>query len=143
MAAKNYTYDPTKIAEAGKDRMRFELGDTAIDGREETAALADEEITAVITLYTGHWKRAKLKLVESVCRRFAYEVDTDVGGLKLGLQGRANAWKTMYDELKKEAASCSLPSANITAINGDHYFSAGMHDNPDVYHRIGGMGKCI
>ena len=30
MAERSYTYDPTKIKEKGKDRMRFELGDTKI-----------------------------------------------------------------------------------------------------------------
>ena len=86
-----YTYDPSKISEAGKDRMRFELGDTAVT--EQTAALSDEEITAVLGMYPGKWKRAKLALVESVCRRFSFEVNTEIGGLSLGLQARAEAWQ--------------------------------------------------
>ena len=32
MEDSNYTYEPGKIAEPGKDRMRFELGDTEVEG---------------------------------------------------------------------------------------------------------------
>ena len=32
MARGTYSYDPTKIGERGKDRMRFELGDTEVGG---------------------------------------------------------------------------------------------------------------
>lgn len=81
MAEKNYTYDPARIGEKGKDRMRFELGDTMVEGGAETTALTDEEITAVLGIYPTRWKKAKLALVESVCRRFSYEVDTRVGPL--------------------------------------------------------------
>ena len=42
---KTYTYDPSKIQENGKDRMRFELGDTMVEGEAETCALSDEEYT--------------------------------------------------------------------------------------------------
>ena len=63
MPEKNYTYDPAKISENGKDRMRFELGDTMVDGGSETTALTDEEITAILGMYPNRWKRAKLALV--------------------------------------------------------------------------------
>ena len=125
-----YTYDPSKISEAGKDRMRFELGDTAVT--EQTAALSDEEITAVLGMYPGKWKRAKLALVESVCRRFSFEVNTEIGGLSLGLQARAEAWRAMYKELKSEAAGGSGPCVNPASIGGGHYFYAGMHDNREA-----------
>ena len=46
--AKTYTYDPAKINENGKDRMRFELGDTMVEGGAETCALTDEEYNAII-----------------------------------------------------------------------------------------------
>lgn len=32
---RTYTYDPSKIQENGKDRMRFELGDTMVEGEAE------------------------------------------------------------------------------------------------------------
>lgn len=45
---KTYTYNPEKIGEQGVDRMRFELGDTMVEGAEETSALSNEEYTAII-----------------------------------------------------------------------------------------------
>ena len=38
-----YAYDPSKLAERGKDLMRFELGDTMVEGGQDTCALCDEE----------------------------------------------------------------------------------------------------
>ena len=63
MEDSNYTYEPGKIAEPGKDRMRFELGDTEVEGGAETSALTDIEIETVLALYPGRWKRAKLALL--------------------------------------------------------------------------------
>lgn len=48
MAQLTYTYDASKIAEHGLDQMRFELGDTMVDGGVETCALSDQEYKAVI-----------------------------------------------------------------------------------------------
>ena len=56
---KTYTYNPEKIGEQGVDRMRFELGDTMVEGAEETSALSNEEYTAIIAAKKT-WKRAKL-----------------------------------------------------------------------------------
>ena len=39
-----YNYDPAAVAVYGKDRMRFELGDTMVEGGPDTTALTDEEI---------------------------------------------------------------------------------------------------
>ena len=36
-----YNYDPAAVAEYGKDRMRFELGDTMVEGGPDTTALTD------------------------------------------------------------------------------------------------------
>lgn len=109
--ARTYTYDPVQISEMGLDRMRFELGDVMVEGREDTAALTDEEIRAALGLYPDDWKKAKLALVESLCRRFAYEVDTKTSKLTLSLSQRAKAWQELYMELKEEveAEEISLP----------------------------------
>ena len=46
MAKGSYTYQSEKIIEYNKDRMRFELGDTMVEGGSQTTALTDEEIQA-------------------------------------------------------------------------------------------------
>ena len=129
----NYTYNPEKIKEYGKDRMRFELGDVMVDGLSDTTALTDEEIQAAIDTYPKSWKRAKLMLLESLCRRFAYEVDTKTGPLWLYMQERAKLWRLDYDKLKKEVLteSGSVPPLG----NGNEpaekppYFYTGMQQN--------------
>ena len=140
MKERNYTYEPSRIGEKGKDKMRFELGDTMVEGAAETTALTDEEIIAILELYPANWKRAKLALVESLCRRFSYEVDTKVGPLSLGLGDRLKAWQAMYEELKAEIGGHSVPSANPAAIGGGAYFYAGMQTNPAA--GKGGGGGC-
>ena len=131
MAKGTYTYDPANVKELGKDRMRFELGDTMVEGLSDTTALADEEIQAAIEAYPKSWKRAKLMLLESLCRRFAYEVDTKTGPLQLNMQERAKLWREDYDKLKKEvsAESCSISQFRNGAHNKPPYFYTGMQQN--------------
>lgn len=131
MSTGSYNYDPTKLTEAGKDRMRFELGDTMVEGQSETAALTDEEINAALNCYPGKWKRAKLLLLESLCRRFAYEVDTKTGPLTLDLQERAKLWRKDYEDLKKEvsAESAVVPASLQKGGKRPPYFYAGMQEN--------------
>lgn len=132
MARGTYTYDPGKVKEFGKDRMRFELGDTMVEGLSDTTALTDEEIQASIEAYPKSWKRAKLMLIESLCRRFAYEVDTKTGPLWMYMQERAKVWRADYDNLKKEvsAESCSIPKpGNGAGSQKPPYFYAGMQRN--------------
>lgn len=138
MAEKTFTYDPAKLSEKGKDKMRFELGDIMVEGGAETTYLTDEEITAILGAYPNRWKRAKLALVESLCRRFSYEVDTDVGPLSLGLKGRVEVWLEMYKELKAEIGGYAVPRANPAAIGGSAYFYTGMMDNQATGGKEGG-----
>lgn len=132
-----YTYDPEKVKEPGKDRMRFELGDVMVEGLSDTAALTDEEIQAALATYPGKWKRAKLMLLESLCRRFAFEVDTKTGPLLLYMQERAKLWRSDYDKLKKEvsAESCSVPRFREGSHSKPPYFYAGMQQNERARHR--------
>lgn len=128
---KTYTYDPSNIPKEGIDRMRFELGDVMVEGGADTAALTDEEISAALQLYPSSWKKAKLALVESVCRRFSYEVDTKTDQLSLSLHQRASAWKTMYEELKAEAGAEDIRIPISVNENQGHkpYFYTGMMQN--------------
>ena len=127
MAQPAYTYDPTKIAQGDKDQMRFELGDTMVEGGADTCALSDAEYTAIIEA-TPRWKKAKLRCIESILFRFSYEVDTRVGALSLSLSQRLEAWRRLRDELKAEVETAA-PVANPQAIGGPHYFHTGMMEN--------------
>lgn len=138
--AETYTYDPEGLLEAGKDTMRFELGDTMIEGGKMTAYLSDEEINAMIDKYSS-WNMAKFKLVESVLRRFSYEIDTKTGPLELDLHQRYAKWKDLYDELKKETDNAdAAPSISVMANRRPRppYFYEGMHDNHDCIGLRGG-----
>lgn len=131
MSKGTYTYAPGKVKNHGKDRMRFELGDTMVEGGSDTTALTDEEIQAAIDAYPKSWKRAKLMLLESLFRRFAYEVDTKTGPLWLYMQERAKMWRADYNQLKKEvsAESCSVPQFSNGGHNKPPYFYTGMQQN--------------
>ncbi len=130
---RTYTYDPAKIAEYAKDRMRFELGDTMIEGKERTSALADEEIAAVISMFKmpRQWKRAKLACLESICRRFAYEPDTKEGPVSFSFGDRAKLWREDYEKLKSEVSK-GLASTDAISQNSCEkplYFYTGMMEN--------------
>lgn len=134
MEKGTYTYEPKNITELGKDRMRFELGDIMVEGGSDTTALTDEEIQAAISSYPKSWKRAKLLLLESLYRRFSYEVDSKTGPLWLYMHDRAELWKKDYDDLKKEisAGACNVPKSSIRGHSKPPYFYAGMHQNERV-----------
>lgn len=138
-----YTYDPKKAGGYGKDRMRFELGDVQVEGREMTAALCDEEYEAIIPsriATTRQWKRAKLRCLESIFRRMAYEPDTKVGPLSLSMGDRAELWKKMYDDLKAELASGAASAESILKLADnpkfgeptEPYFYNGMMSHEEV-----------
>jgi hypothetical protein len=131
-----YTYDPTQIGSKSKDRMRFELGDTNVSNNGQHAAVSDEEIGAMITVYPGSWKRAKFRIVESIYRRFSYEISTSVSGMSLQLQARAEHWAKVYADMKKEISGMAIPSIDPAGTtesptgDGGHYFYTGMLNNP-------------
>ena len=131
METKAYNYDPTKIKDNGIDRMRFELGDTMVEGESMTAALTDAEIQAALDCYPKRWKRAKLMCLESICRRFAYEPDTKTGPLEYDLRARAKLWRKDYEDLKKEIGDTetALPSFCADGFGKPPYFHTGMMEN--------------
>lgn len=103
----NYSYDPTKITDSGVDQMRFELGDTVVDMGPVTSPLCNEEYNAILEKYPdpSQWRQAKLKCLEAIVMKLAYEVDTSVGGLSYSLNQRFERWKKMLEEERKEAAA--------------------------------------
>lgn len=142
MSEAAYTYDPTKLTEPGKDRMRFELGDVMTDGGAETAYFSDEEIEAMLQVYP-RWKRAKFELVKSVLHRFAYETDTKVGAMQLWLDQRYAHFKALYEELKNEAeAASTMPGDAAMKRKGPPYFFEGMHNNRRTEGSVRGREAC-
>lgn len=131
---RTYTYEPNGIGEKSKDRMRFELGDTMVEGGAATSALSDQEILAAINLYPNSWKRAKLACLESICRRFAYEPDTQTGPLSLSFGSRAKLWREDYEKLKKEVANgaVSVPKYGASKGSGKPYFYVGMMESREA-----------
>lgn len=118
---KTYTYDPSNAGEYGIDRMRFELGDVMVEGRELTSALCDEEYRAVIPekVHTKRqWKKAKLACLESIFRRFSYEPDTKEGPLSLSLGERAKLWQGEYEKLKTELEKSAVSADAVSLLMG-------------------------
>ena len=85
-----FTFDPSAIDDRALNQLRFELGDVFVDEPEKTAYLTDEEILTVLSS-SATFKRAKFRLIESLLRRFSYEVDTKVADMDLKLHQRINA----------------------------------------------------
>lgn len=133
MATKSYNYDPANIAVPGRDKMRFELGDTMVEGKENTTALTDEEINGAIALHPKSWKRAKLACLESIYRRFAYEVDTRTGPLTLSLHERAELWRKDYEDLKAELENTSVPKFGGDGKKSRPYFHKDMQKNERTF----------
>lgn len=129
-----YTYFPDKITQGGVDQMRFELGDTVVDMDGMTSPLCDEEYKAIIDKYGKNWRMAKLKCLEAICMKLAYEVNTSVGGLSYSLQERYPRFKAMKDDLKKEMAAIQgapRPGhpGSISPHGGTPYFYNDMQAN--------------
>ena len=129
-----YSYDPTKITEGGVDQMCFELGDTVIDLEGITSPLCNEEYKAIIDKYGKNWRMAKLKCLEAICMKLAYEVNTSVGGLSYSLQERYPRFKAMKDDLQKEMAAIhGAPRAgnpaSLSPHGGTPYFYNDMQAN--------------
>ena len=128
-----YSYDPSKIAESGKDRMRFELGDTTFAPGELTAALCDEEYLAILSQYSVKWRIAKVKCLEAILMKFAHQVTMSVDGVSYSFSERVKLWKDML-KAEKAKAYVAVPVANPKALIGQEgrppYFYEDMKSNP-------------
>ena len=129
-----YSYDPTKITDGGRDQMRFELGDTVIDLGPIASPLCDEEYDAVLKKYGSNWRTAKLRCLEAICMKLAYEVNTSLDGLSYSLAERFDRWKKMLDDEKKKAnAVAGVPRAgfpgSLSPHGGTPYFYNDMQAN--------------
>lgn len=132
---KTYSYNPTLITAKGVDQMRFELGDTIIEGEGITSALCDEEYQVMINANKS-WKKAKLACLEAIVMRLSFEVNTSTDGLSYSLSERYDRWQAMYKEYKKKC-HVAVPIANPQALNGPRgsaggppYFHTDLLTNP-------------
>ena len=128
--AGTYTYDPSKIGENGKDKMRFELGDTLVDGGEITSPLCDEEYYAILDS-TDSWRKAKYELLRAIAMKLSFQADsTSIDGLSYSFSGRAKRWQDMLDKAEKEERMRhTMPRVNRNAIRRDNYFHEDMQKN--------------
>lgn len=126
-----YSYKPEQIYDGSVNQMRFELQDNIIEGEGITCALCDEEYKAIIE-HEKSWKKAKLKCLNAIVTKFAYEVNTSTDGLSYSLAERYPRWKAMYDDLKKETIM-PLPVCKPSALGNrpgrPPYFYEDLHTN--------------
>ncbi len=132
MAEITYTYDPSKLNDQGLDLMRFEIGDTFVDGGKKTCALCDQEYEAIIAKNPDSWNNAKYACVCAIVNKLAYQSDYSAGGMSLSLSQRFKQWQELKREMAKQLSS-SVPVVDFGNIDGSvenlHYFKLGMHDN--------------
>lgn len=128
--AGTYTYDPSKIGENGKDKMRFELGDTLVDGAEITSPLCDEEYYAILKS-AGSWRKAKVELLRAIAMKLSFQADsTSIDGLSYSFSSRAQRWLDLLEkEEKKEKLTHTMPRANQKALYRENYFYEDMMKN--------------
>lgn len=128
----HYTYNPAGLAEYTKDRMRFELGDTLVEGGPITSPMCDEEYQAIIEREKV-WKVARFYCLESIAMRLSLQADsTSIAGLSYSFGQRAERWLDMYKEAKKEMkARAAVPTGNKEAIFRPNYFYEDMQRNPE------------
>lgn len=121
-----FSYDPTKLSLMGKDRLRFELGDTI----EADAMLQDEELTTILG-ENPTLKHAKAKAAEILATNYAREASYKVGPLSYNLADRAELWakKAELWKLEAEGETTSPGGGKTEADYGTPYFTIGMHDN--------------
>lgn len=126
-----YSYDPTKADKDGLDKMRLELGDTTFAPGELTAALSDEEYTALINA-NPKWKKAKIACLRAILMRFSHQVNTSIDGVSYSFAERVKFWKELYDEEKNKQGNTAAPSVNLGFLSGGdggHYYHEDMHKN--------------
>lgn len=127
---KTYSYDPSRINRNDLDKMRFELGDTAVEGKADTCILCNEEYQAILS-QEKPWKNRKIDCLKAIIMRLSYEVNYQVTDMRLDLSDRCKHFKELLKELEKSAQipvfKGTLGSENTA--DGGHYFTLGMQEN--------------
>ena len=92
-----YSYCAENIIQNGMDKMRFELGDTMVEGGANTCILCEEEYTAILSQHKT-WQKAKIECLKAIVMKLAYEVDYKVENMSLILTDIYNHLKKMQEE---------------------------------------------
>lgn len=130
-----YHYNPLGIAELGKDKMRFELGDTLVEMGEQSSALCDEEYEQMLLGVTAEtWEAVKLEILSAILHKLSFQVDTKVDTLSYDFSARLAVWERMYLQLKKEieeeiAENARCHGTPSMSFGGKCHFFDGIHDN--------------
>lgn len=121
--AFSYSGDPST---SPKDRVRFELADTA----KNAPILSDEEIDFCIT-QESTIEGAIAKGAETITAKFRRQVNVRVGQLSLDYQARAQQYEALALQWRQVAkgANNSMPTS-VATEGGGPFFWRGMHDNP-------------
>lgn len=128
----SYSGDPSKSA---KDRVRWELGDTA----SRSALQTDEEIQAAIALEASV-EGAIARCADAIATKFRRQVNIKVGPMAYDYSRRAEHWDAVRDYFRQQAEAGSLsipggpdydPTKPYDPKRSGGYFRAGMHDRPD------------
>lgn len=110
--------------------MRFELGDTLFNPAEITAALSDEEYSAVIS-EAPNWKKAKINCLKAILMKYAHQTTMTVGPVSYDFSQRVEEWRRLLDDVKSDL-SAAIP-LSINSINGTDsekaYFYTDMQAN--------------
>jgi hypothetical protein len=125
-----YTYKPEEIQDESVSRMRFELGDTTFRPGELTAALCDEEYSAILDSKKS-WKKMKIDCLKAIVMKFAHQTDLTVNGISYSFSKRLDFWKKLLSEMKA-SDSTAIPTMDMSFLNdsdGGHYFHNDMHKN--------------
>ena len=93
-----WTYEPGRLAEGGKDRVRFAVGDTDPDD----ALLEDEEIEAVLSEHPD-WREAAARCARAIASAFYREVTLKAGSVALEFRQRAESYERVAARLEREA----------------------------------------
>jgi hypothetical protein len=113
--------------------MRFELGDTHVDGGVESCVLADEEYYALLEdLKPGlkSWLTMKLTIIEAIQFKMSFQVDTKIDVLAYANGARADRWQMLYEKTRRQLlANIGMPTIAGSAVRKPPYFYTGMDDN--------------
>lgn len=123
-----YTYDPKLICDKGRNQLRFELGDTAVEQGGMGCGFSDEEYDCFLNeekFSPRAWLELKLYILKCLLNKFAFQVNTKVDVLEYDFTSRVLVWERLRDQLEKEISVCQIP-ISTSSRNSKPYFYENM-----------------